>query len=430
MSLKKPVNGKVNPLPLIIAAVFIISTVMIVISVDNPVLRQKSSTKTEDSTKEPPSVQKSVTHATLIKKEILGESRAKEFVAVSNDTSFNLDATKSSQQQKSSKKNHVLSDEDFYKAYLSFKEKNDLIDQDRNTNGNYSDTESNDPDTLNKHSVKTDDNYLNEKRYKKYLEAKSSPIRVDITSHDSAMNSAPDVKDRTTDSTLVSDNLSPRANRLKTGNLSDYRSLENRDFILDEEVIAPKTPYALMQGSSIPAILITGINSELPGQVTAQVTRDIRDSISSKYLLIPHGTKIVGQYASNASFGANRVFLGFNRLIFPNGSSLYLGAMPGQSYDGYSGLDADVDNHYFKNLIGALLFSSIKASGSSRDDSSDYANTMRGDLSDTASTMAQNSINLSPILKVSPGFSFSIAVTKDIFFKSPYGADSLSFYIN
>ncbi|MGN0901822.1 MAG: TrbI/VirB10 family protein [Succinivibrio sp.] len=427
MSLKKPVNGKVNPLPLVIAAAFIIIIVMIVISVDNPVLRQKNSAMTEDRTQENLSVQKSVNHAVLIKKELLGESRAKEFTADSEETSFNLDTTKENLSLKfKNNQAESLSDEDFYKEYLSFKEKNNLLDLDRSPNRNYSDTEAKEPDTLNRQSIKTDDSYLNEKRYKKYLEAKSAPSRVAITTYDSAINSASDSKDRT----IASDNISSRTDRLKTGTLSDYRSFENRDFILDEDVIEPQTPYALMQGSSIPAVLITGINSELPGQVTAQVTRDIRDSISSKYLLIPRGTKIVGQYASNARFGANRVFLGFNRLIFPDGSSLYLGAMPGQSNDGYSGLDADVDNHYFKNLIGAFLLSSVRASGSYRDDSSEYKNSMREDLSDTASVMAQNNINLSPVLKVKAGFSFSIAVTKDIFFKSPYGESSQSFYIN
>lgn len=71
-----------------------------------------------------------------------------------------------------------------------------------------------------------------------------------------------------------------------------------------------------MQGSVIHATLLNGINSELPGQITAQISRDVHDSIRAKYLLIPRGSKLVGQYASGAAFGTERLFIGFNRIIF------------------------------------------------------------------------------------------------------------------
>lgn len=217
--------------------------------------------------------------------------------------------------------------------------------------------------------------------------------------------------------------------------LESYDSLKRNDYILKNEVENPKTPFALMQGSVIHATLLNGINSELPGQITAQISRDVHDSIRAKYLLIPRGSKLVGQYASGAAFGTERLFIGFNRIIFPNGQSVNLGSMPGQTTGGYSGFDANVDNHYFKIIANSLLLSSISTASDHYKDTYNLADgrqrTVAGfkaqgssNISQALSKIIEKNVNLSPTLTVESGYPFTVAITKDIFFKSPYGSEN------
>ena len=214
--------------------------------------------------------------------------------------------------------------------------------------------------------------------------------------------------------------------------LSDkYSMFENSDYVLDHSVEPLKSPFALFQGSVIRARLITGINSELPGQITAIVTSDIYDSVKGRYLLIPRGTKVIGMYSSDVKMNAQRLFAGFSRLIFPDGSSLNLGAMPGQSLDGYAGIDANVDTHFLKNLLSGFLISTIQSTQEitadeyiySKDHSSFVKRSSKNfvdNAADSSSKALTESINFSPTLDVEPGFMFSIAITKDIYFKGPY----------
>lgn len=214
-------------------------------------------------------------------------------------------------------------------------------------------------------------------------------------------------------------------------NLSEYSVLKNDDFELKNRAVALKNPYCVRQGSVIPAVLLSGINSELPGMISAQVTRDVLDSPTGTHVLIPSGTRIVGQYGSNAKYGQERLFLAFNRLIFPNGASLNLGAMPGQSSDGYSGFDADVDNHFWKLISGAVLLAAVSTAVSVSDSptyDSDGRITVRSaasealsnNLGSVLSKMIERNLNLAPTLSVEPGYVFSIAVSKDIYFDAPY----------
>lgn len=214
-------------------------------------------------------------------------------------------------------------------------------------------------------------------------------------------------------------------------NLAEYSVLKNDEFELKNRVAALKNPYCVRQGSVIPAVLLSGINSELPGMISAQVTCNVLDSPTGNHVLIPSGTRIVGQYGSNAKYGQERLFLAFNRLIFPNGDSLNLGAMPGQSSDGYSGFDADVDNHFFKLLSGAFLLAAVSTAVSVSDSptyDSDGRITVRSAASEALSSnlgsvlskMIERNLNLAPTLSVEPGYVFTIAVSKDIYFDAPY----------
>ncbi len=213
--------------------------------------------------------------------------------------------------------------------------------------------------------------------------------------------------------------------------LNAYAKLKKQAAAQNEKLQSPKSPYCLLEGSVIQAVLLTGINSELPGQITAQVTDNILDTPTGSHLLIPKGSRLVGQYGSNARFAQKRVFLGFSRLIFPDGRSLRLNAMPGQSTDGYAGLAADADNHFFELLSGCLLMSTITASGYIHDSSYDddsfrgaMGDALSDNLSSALSKVIERNLNISPTLKVAPGFLLSIAVTEDLYFPSPYNPNS------
>ncbi|EAI5028347.1 conjugal transfer protein TrbI [Campylobacter coli] len=186
----------------------------------------------------------------------------------------------------------------------------------------------------------------------------------------------------------------------------------------------PLSTYEIKAGWNIPAILITGVNSDLPGQILAQVTQNVYDSATGKYLLIPQGTKVVGAYSSNIIYGQSRLLVVWNKLIFPNGDTLNLDGMQGASQDGYTGFEDQVDNHYFRIFGSAFLLSSISA-GIALSDNSD-TNSEKETASDkaiaqaiqqmgqVASEMIRKNMNISPTLKIRPGYKFNIFVTKDI----------------
>ena len=126
--------------------------------------------------------------------------------------------------------------------------------------------------------------------------------------------------------------------------------------------------YILQAGAVIPAALITGLRSDLPGQVTAQVTEDVYDSPTGKILLIPQGARLVGQYDAQVAFGQTRALLVWNRLIMPNGHSIVLERQPGADTEGYAGLEDEVDNHWgmlFKAAILSTLLSVGSEAGTS-----------------------------------------------------------------
>ncbi|MGI7646437.1 TrbI/VirB10 family protein, partial [Campylobacter coli] len=183
----------------------------------------------------------------------------------------------------------------------------------------------------------------------------------------------------------------------------------------------PLSTYEIKAGWNIPAILITGVNSDLPGQILAQVTQNVYDSATGKYLLIPQGTKVVGAYSSNIIYGQSRLLVAWNKLIFPNGDTLNLDGMQGTSQDGYTGFEDQVDNHYFRIFGSAFLLSSISA-GIALSDNSD-TNSEKETASDkaiaqaiqqmgqVASEMIRKNMNISPTLKIRPGYKFNIFVT-------------------
>lgn len=332
--------------------------------------------------------------------------------------------------------------EEFYKNYTLYKEKHSLplIEEQTDSNSSlyeddYTDEANFVPDN-NQNRTKEEnskkDNFkrrsYREQEFSKALSAKSTVSLNTLGSTDGTLLSGSSIIDK---GNSIDSNLKNNYGSVNNPLSDKYSMFENSDYVLDHSVEPLKSPFALFQGSVIRARLITGINSELPGQITAIVTSDIYDSVKGRYLLIPRGTKVIGMYSSDVKMNAQRLFAGFSRLIFPDGSSLNLGAMPGQSLDGYAGIDANVDTHFLKNLLSGFLISTIQSTQEitadeyiySKDHSSFVKRSSKNfvdNVADSSSKALTESINFSPTLDVEPGFMFSIAITKDIYFKGPY----------
>ena len=193
-----------------------------------------------------------------------------------------------------------------------------------------------------------------------------------------------------------------------------------------DRIAAAASANVLQAGAVISAALITGIRSDLPGQITAQVTENIYDSPTGKILLIPQGTRVIGQYDSGVGFGQRRILLVWNRLIFPNGRSIVLERQPGADAEGYAGLEDGVDYHWgelFKAAALSTLLSVGAESGSSSDES-DIVRALRNGASDsisqTGQQIVQRQLNIAPTLTIRPGFPVRVIVTRDLVLE-PYG---------
>lgn len=200
----------------------------------------------------------------------------------------------------------------------------------------------------------------------------------------------------------------------------------DRRTVAPDRVAAPASPYVLQAGAVIPAALITGIRSDLPGQITAQVTEHIYDSPTGRILLVPQGTRIIGQYSNDVGFGQRRVLLVWNRLIFPNGRSIVLERQPGADTQGYAGLEDGVDYHWW-DLAKAAGLSTLLAVGAELavDDDDRLVQAIRNGGQDTINDAGQQivrrQLNVAPTLTIRPGFPVRVIVTRDLVFE-PYGA--------
>ena len=204
---------------------------------------------------------------------------------------------------------------------------------------------------------------------------------------------------------------------------------------LDTEVEAPRSPYQLRAGFVVPATLISGINSDLPGQIIAQVSQHVYDSATGKHLLIPQGARLVGAYSSDVIYGQARVLVAWQRIVFPDGKALDIGAMPGADGAGYSGFHDRVNNHYFRIFASAFLMSGITAGISlSQEDSRDngrlerkraseaFSEALGQQLGQVTVEMIRKNLNIAPTLEIRPGYRFNVIVTKDMTFSKPYRA--------
>lgn len=186
------------------------------------------------------------------------------------------------------------------------------------------------------------------------------------------------------------------------------------------------SPYVVQAGTIIAAALITGIKSDLPGQITAQVTEHVYDSPTGSHLLIPQGARLIGQYDSQVAFGQSRVLLVWDRIIMPNGTSIVLERLHGADTQGYSGLEDEVDYHWGQ-LFRAAVLSTLLGVGTeigSSDDENEIAKAIRESAQDTASDVGRqivrHQLNIQPTLAIRPGFPVRVIVKRDMVMQ-PYG---------
>jgi type IV secretory pathway VirB10-like protein len=204
------------------------------------------------------------------------------------------------------------------------------------------------------------------------------------------------------------------------------------------------SPYTVMAGNIIPAVLISGINSDLPGPILAQVSQNVLDSASGKYVLIPQGSRLIGTYQNANSYAQQRISIAWQRLIFPNTTSMTLPSMPGADQSGYAGLSDQVDHHYLATFGTAALISLISAGqqigqmatfgGGGTYGPYGYTQpnqfAMAGEVAGSAASnqfgslgqqMVGNGLNRPATIEIRPGYEFTVMVTQDLAFPGAYG---------
>jgi type IV secretory pathway VirB10-like protein len=185
----------------------------------------------------------------------------------------------------------------------------------------------------------------------------------------------------------------------------------------------PPSPFVIQAGTIIPAALITGIRSDLPGQITAQVTENIFDSPTGRAKLVPQGSRLIGVYDSQVAFGQSRVLLVWTRLIMPNGRSIVLERQQGADAGGYSGLEDEVDNHWAELFKAALLSTVLGVgaelgSGADAGSNTDIIQAFRlsaaNSLNQTGQQVVRRNLNIQPTLTIRPGFPVRVIVKRDL----------------
>ena len=190
----------------------------------------------------------------------------------------------------------------------------------------------------------------------------------------------------------------------------------------------PVSPYQLMAGTIIPATLLTGVNSDLPGQVIAQVTSPVYDTVTGETVLVPQGARLIGRYDSVIAFGQSRALLVWSRIVMPDGTSIRIDNLAGVDARGYAGLEDKVDYHSWKLLQGVAL-STLLGVGSelASDDEGDITRALRRSAQTGANEAGQEivrrNLDVQPSITIRPGWRLGVLVGKDIVLKPYEGGD-------
>jgi type IV secretion system protein VirB10 len=237
--------------------------------------------------------------------------------------------------------------------------------------------------------------------------------------------------------------LAPREPTIFQNNQSGKQAFVDSAGVGEDEETNPHmvreaiSEYEVTAGMIVPAVLVTQGDSDLPGVMTARVRENVHDSATGRHLLIPQGTTLVGVYDSVVTFGQRRLLVAWQRLIFPDGTKLNIGGMPGTDLIGAAGFQDQVDRHY-KRVFGSALLLSVITAGitlsqdddddggfgderSTRDQVKDTLATALGqNLGEVSSEMIRREMNVQPTLKIRPGYRFNVLVNRDLIFEGPY----------
>lgn len=212
--------------------------------------------------------------------------------------------------------------------------------------------------------------------------------------------------------------------------LAAARNRDSDDYLRSTRQV-PLSRYEVKAGWEIPAVLEQSLNSDLPGELKALVTSNVYDTATGLYLLIPQGCRLIGKHDSRVSYGQDGVQVTWNRLIFPDGSSIDLDGMVGLDSHGNAGLRDKVDHHY-RRLLGFSVLTSMFTAAfeiSQRQNQSVLAYPTPGqaassavgqELSQAGSQITRRNLNAQPTIKVPAGYRFTVRVNRDILFDAPY----------
>ena len=206
----------------------------------------------------------------------------------------------------------------------------------------------------------------------------------------------------------------------------------------EEEQLPPRAELVIQAGDVLPALMMTEINSMLPGQIIAQVSQHVYDTPTKTQLLIPQGTKLIGAYSSDVGYGQHAMLVAWQRLSYPDGKTLDLGSMPGATGSGKSGLTDLVNNHYVRLFGSALLMSAITAGVTFSQQQAQGAGVpgqvgipqynagtamsqaLGQQLGQVTAQLIAKNLSIAPELTIRPGYRFNVVVVKDLVLPKPY----------
>lgn len=213
----------------------------------------------------------------------------------------------------------------------------------------------------------------------------------------------------------------------QAGNRAFLAQAVDRQTVSPERISSPASPYIVQAGTVIAGALNTAVNSGLPGHLVGHVIQNVYDSPTGRYLLIPQGATLIGQYSSSIAFGQDRTLVIWTRLIFPDGESIMLENLPGADAIGNAGLSDQVDRHWGE-LFKAALVTTMLSVGSEAGTSFGENNLMQAirsgasnGFSMVGNRLIDRSLNVQPTLTDRPGLPFVVLINHDLILK-PYGS--------